>query len=159
MNRAIRTNIPSLTHQLQTTTPPDDQTKIHYDKSAKPLPELDIHDNIRFREGKTWCRKGKIIAHDANPRSYHVLTDKNTIIRRNRRHLLPTSEPLIVEDEIDYPEITNDQPQQPSSGQVSATPLINDPNLQITDMPLTTQAKPIQTTRYGRVIRKPARYT
>ena len=91
-NRNIRTLVPTLAtdnNQVQKVSspkPPKQTTK------GKPLKELNPGDPVRFHDGSSWSRRAKVISRTSEPRSYLVLTDKNTTIRRNRRHLLKTSE-------------------------------------------------------------------
>ena len=56
------------------------------------LPELKQGDIIRYRKDRSWSRKGKVIRKSTQPRSYKIMTDKGTVIRRNRQHLLLTRE-------------------------------------------------------------------
>ena len=68
---------------------------------GRDLPELKPGDVIRFRKDGCWSRKGRVIAKAAEPRSYKIQTDKGTIIRQNRRHLLLTKEQFLEEDTED----------------------------------------------------------
>ncbi|KAK3084785.1 hypothetical protein FSP39_018986 [Pinctada imbricata] len=69
------------------------KSKQHYDKNARPLPELNTGDVVRIkpfgRENK-WT-KAKV-DEKVNIRSYQVTTEDGRTYRRNRRHLRPTSE-------------------------------------------------------------------
>ena len=60
---------------------------------------------VRVRPNNNWSRKGKIISKCEYPRSYNVLTEKGTTLRRNRHHLLKTDEQFEVQPEIEYDEI------------------------------------------------------
>ena len=60
---------------------------------------------VRVRPNNNWSRKVKIISKCEQPRSYNVLTEKGTTLRRNRRHPLKTDEQFEVQPEIEYDEI------------------------------------------------------
>ncbi|XP_077486667.1 uncharacterized protein LOC144097947 [Amblyomma americanum] len=57
---------------------------------GQPLPQLGKGDVVRLRD-TTWSQKGKVVG-EAAPRSYHVVTESRRVLRRNRRHLLHSSE-------------------------------------------------------------------
>ena len=84
---------------------PTKKTLIKKEKNVasegRDLPELKPGDVVRFRKDGCWSRKGRVIAKAAQPRSYKIQTDKGTIIRRNRRHLLLTEEQFLEEDTED----------------------------------------------------------
>ena len=64
--------------------------KANFDKSAKPLPPLNVNDSVRLQTGKFW-RPAKVIKqHDS--RSYTVQTRDGALYRRNRKHLMKTME-------------------------------------------------------------------
>ena len=69
-----------------------EKRKQHYDKSAKDLPPLHLHQTVRIYNLKTskWDTKGKIIYLDKeNSRSYRVETQNGSLIWRNRVFLRP----------------------------------------------------------------------
>ena len=54
-----------------------------------PLPELQPNDLVRTRNNFPWRLKGKIVKKlTSAPRLYLVLTERGTILRRNRKDLL-----------------------------------------------------------------------
>lgn len=69
---------------------------------------LDVGDHIRYRHKGNW-EPAKILSKAETPRSYNILTDKGTIVRRNRQHLLQTNEthdlttPRRVMDDLNVP--------------------------------------------------------
>jgi hypothetical protein len=67
------------------------QSKAYYDRHAKPLPELNMENSVRYRQNKEWV-PAKLIAEADKPRSYLVQTPTGRTICRNRRHLLQTPE-------------------------------------------------------------------
>ncbi len=79
--------------------------KQHYDKHAHSLPELNSGDIIRVRRNQRW-EPGFVEAQHASPRSYVIRTENGGRLRRNRRHLMKTNEPLtnMAPDEIQLPE-------------------------------------------------------
>ena len=48
--------------------------------------------SIQTNQDKSWSHKGIIIESDISRRSYKILTDKNTVICRNQRHILKSNE-------------------------------------------------------------------
>ena len=73
----------------------DIQTKIHYDKSARNLPILEVGTRVRIYNHKTsrWDMRGTIVMRDTNTnRSYRILTTNDVFIFRNRRYIKPISQ-------------------------------------------------------------------
>jgi hypothetical protein len=128
-----------------------------YDKTARDLPKLSVHDNVRFNEKNSCSRKGTVIEIADTPRSYHVKTDRNTIIRRNRRHLIPTSETVEIEEDDNHLESTDPLVDNEST---DIHLELTDPQIdnQSTSLPEPTNKAPMNTTRSGRVVKKPLRY-
>ena len=98
-NRSIRTNLPSVKPQPKSSTT---KTAVESETQNR-LSTLKPRDTVKIRtdEEKTWDKKGSIIAPNGRPRSYNVLNEKGNLILRNRRHLIPTSEKLIVKHDFD----------------------------------------------------------
>lgn len=65
--------------------------KHYYDRTARPLSSLNPGDEIRVRHENTW-NPGIVESKADTPRSYVIRTDKGQKLRRNRRHLLKTTE-------------------------------------------------------------------
>ena len=170
INRELRTNLPSLSYITQPMLPTYSKTKLNYDRNAKDLPKLNVNDSVRFQERDAWSRKGKIVKLDDNPRSYHLITDKNTIIRRNRSQLLPTKEEVhVLPDEIietnslvnlpvDSPSLdTNDINESNGDDEIISNDLHDGlstehiSNKEVVDVET-------KVTRSGRFIKKPLRY-
>ena len=57
--------------------------KHYYDRCSKPLPQLNIGDNVRVQGNNEW----KLTGTSPNPQSYAVTTTEGQTIRRNRKHL------------------------------------------------------------------------
>lgn len=71
--------------------------KKNYDKCAKELPQLKLHQEVYFKKtlDSNW-QKGKIIKNCTEPRSYLVADSEGKIYRRNRKYILervPDSSP------------------------------------------------------------------
>ena len=64
------------------------QTKAAYDKSARPLPELQIGEQVRLQpvNPKAPWDKGSCVA-KVGPRSYLIETDNGNLYRRNRKFI------------------------------------------------------------------------
>ena len=90
-NRAPRTLLPAITNAI-----PANQVK------AAPLPpqtqqpcnlhKLQTGDSVRLHDGKSWSTRGHVTSKVPQPRSYKVLTETGRTVRRNRKHLLYTTE-------------------------------------------------------------------
>ena len=81
------------------------------------LPALKVNDKVRIHDGESWSIKGKVSKISEHPRSYLIKTNKGTILRRNRRHILldQTSDYDVDDNEgdddyslIDLSEVTPD---------------------------------------------------
>ena len=106
MGRKIRTSLPmmgrpgfvpqaTIKKAEQKKINRDIQTKIHYDKSARNLPVLEIGTKVRIYNHKTsrWDMRGTIVMRDTKTnRSYRILTTNNVFIFRNRRYIKPISQ-------------------------------------------------------------------
>ena len=65
--------------------------KVYYDHGAKDLPELRPNDLVRIQPlqpGKPW--QPAVVKTKVDDRSYDVMTETGTTLRRNRRHLRTT---------------------------------------------------------------------
>lgn len=130
------------------------QQKLYYDKNAKLLKELKIGDNVKIHaeDKRLPHRNGKI--HDVadNPRSYKVKTEQGEIIQRNRKALtkgknfeeqIGDLENVVVEEQL----ITSKK---------DAVEQIKEPRQSHEQSPNCSSKEPIQLSRTGRVIKKPA---
>ena len=135
MNRQPRTVIPSLClhQQKQSNYPVQISQKAidRYISTESHLPELDPGQTVQRRRNKKWERKGRVISKSEKPRSYRVETEKGKFLRRNKRHLLKTSETFSSDFEI---------PNTPSSTHVSETFTDHSITLQLTpDTPVSVK--------------------
>ena len=130
MGRTLRTNLPSIKPLLKTSkaTTLSKTATAHYNTNAQNLPILHPGDHVRLRDGKNWSRMGKVVETDKNPRSYHVRTDADNVLRRNRRHLI---------------KVKQSPPSKPSSPTFAA------------GEPSPINLSSMRTTRYGRNIKPP----
>ena len=132
----------------------DISVKQRYDQAARDLKPLKVNDTVRFREGKTWSRHGKIISLHNTPRSYNILSDKSRNIRRNRRHLLPSNDEFCI-NEGDVEESSNRE-----SDGIAKQKLVeeknDDANNEENDVGIHDET--IYRTRSGRAVKKPLRF-
>ncbi|XP_039878491.1 uncharacterized protein K02A2.6-like [Simochromis diagramma] len=75
--------------------------KVCYDRSSRPLPPLNEGQVVRLQTPQGYDRTGVVKELCKEPRSYLVQSDGNTY-RRNRRHILPVSEPVTVQKDTDH---------------------------------------------------------
>nr|XP_050033160.1 uncharacterized protein LOC126529699 [Dermacentor andersoni] len=74
----------------------------------KDLPVLRKGEVVRIRD-KPWIRKAQVVGPAAS-RSYRIVTEDDQVLRRNRRHLIPTRERFRHDDlDSDEPESEDDQ--------------------------------------------------
>ena len=98
-NRQIRTTLPSADVQVKTCN--TQKRKIIRHEHARQLPEIPDGSTVRIRtdKDKSWSEMGKVVSKHPNPRSYNILNSRGNVVRRNRRHLIPTKEPFHVTKE------------------------------------------------------------
>ena len=75
--------------------------KFYYDRGAKPLQQLNPDDQIRVRNENKW-EPATVESKAKTPRSYVIRTERGQKLRRNRRHLMKTTENRSDEPEIFY---------------------------------------------------------
>ena len=93
MRRTLRTTLPTIWQG-------DRSTEIHQpiiqpQQRGRKLPEIPTNTTVRIQsknKNDQWSKKGVVLTKRAEPRSYDVLNEKGNVIRRNRRHLIPTNE-------------------------------------------------------------------
>ena len=142
--RNPRTTLPSVSTQPPCPLSPKRKLKQSYDQHARNLPTLLPGTTVRVRTDKDtdWSKKGKVVEKCSEPRSYRILNQQGNVVRRNRRHLLPTKETFKVENDDNYDDLKLSS--KPSTS--------NQPDLQ------SSRNNPIVTSRSGRQIKKPSRY-
>ena len=126
----LRISLPLIKPLVKTSKPTtlSKTATTHYNGNTQNLPALHPGDHVRLRDGKTWSRKGKVVEPDQNPRSYHIRTDADNVLRRNRRHLI---------------KIKQAAPSKPSMATFA------------TGEPSPINSSSTHTTRYGRNIKPP----
>jgi transposase InsO family protein len=71
-----------------------------YNLHAKELATLETDDCVRVRnENNVWAEKAKVLG-TVGPRSYQVLTEHGSVLRRNRRDLLKVKETFVNKPEV-----------------------------------------------------------
>ena len=119
-----------------------------YNKTAlvRPLAPLQPGQGVRVQMERTsmW-RPATVVSAAAAPRSYVVRTPDGATYRRNRAMLRPTSEPPSA-------------PPQPEAGPELETIDVQDPDT-AADVEPTRPAQPVITTRSGREVRPPIRFS
>ena len=75
--------------------------KYYYDRGAKPLQQLNPDDQIRVQNENKW-EPATVESKAKTPRSYVIRTERGQKLRRNRRHLMKTTENRSDEPEIFY---------------------------------------------------------
>ena len=88
--RPIRTIIPTVNYDNDIVNNKLCQRGDVGSKYTSKLCKLEINDKVRLHDGKKWSIKGTIVKQLKYPRSYLVLTQNGTKVRRNRRHILLT---------------------------------------------------------------------
>ena len=126
-----------------------DLQSFYYDRNAKSKPVLSEGQTVRFKfDDKDW-KKGEV-EKTLPYRSYIVRTEDGSSYRRNRRHVRFSNEPPIVVNDTDVETDTS-----------SALPVFSQRKItsQRDCNQLVSTEKQSITTRSGRVVKKPARYS
>ncbi len=102
MGRRLRTTLPCLATPSKNKNLKRKQQhlkqrlKANYDKTSKGLEPLSNNDTVRLEDCSTWSKRATVLE-QVNPRSYTVRTGDGQILRRNRRSLWKTKEPVLVD--------------------------------------------------------------
>ena len=177
MGREIRTLLPTLESNLkpisvsyEAVAERDEKSKAAYRQSfdkrhgVRTLPEPQPGDAVRMKldQQKGWKTPGVVIAKSSTPRSY-VIETPQSIVRRNRRHLRPTTNPIEIEKFAELePDIsaTADVQELPPTVTQCKVPLVTQPHpdLKSSHGTLTKSSGAEVKTSSGRVVRKPIRF-
>ena len=130
-NRRIRSNLPVTKELLKNQVHSSNvdkkkkelkkRQKQNYDKNVAPLPKLKVGATVRLQNmdkpksnKPQWPLKG-VVTKVLQNRSYLVKTENGDVLRRNRRHLLETAEPVQQDEWFDAEEElpATDEPAQP----------------------------------------------
>ncbi|GFS43626.1 integrase catalytic domain-containing protein [Nephila pilipes] len=73
--------------------------KLHYDKTAHPLPELKQEEDVRILnfKNKTWESAKIVSKHKLHPRSYFTKNQSGKILRPNRKHIRKSNTSFHIE--------------------------------------------------------------
>ena len=97
-NRNPRTRLPSAIpnrkHYSKSKVDNDE-----YRNKIKDLTHIKPNTVVRIRTDreKDWKQTGKVLQKSSEPRSYLVLNEKGNIVRRNRKHLIPTNDEFRID--------------------------------------------------------------
>ena len=150
-NRKLRTSLPSGQHENFIPVPGEERVN---EATSKGLPDITPGTTVRIRTDKDrdWGEQGKVVRKREEPRSYDVLNQRGNVVRRNRRHLIPTRESFISSS----PDEVNETCDKSSVGTIPITPTSNE-DVHSSDTTAIDDNK-YKHSRSGRVIRIPQRY-
>ena len=174
MNRRTRTLLPARETRLKpklAESVQEERNKIkmkqafYYNRNAKNLLPLEKGDTVRLQPLKNrkepW--KKATVQEEVNVRSYNVLTEDGSILRRNGRHLKATKEQLMQPQTDEMPQDNN----TPAAQETAASPFNMFKSSQKRHSPetpvklptaksaLTTQPAGVKQTHSGRVVKTP----
>ena len=115
---------------------------------------------MKLDQQKGWKTPGVVIAKSSTPRSY-VIETPQSIVRRNRRHLRPTTSPIEIEKFAELePDIEPEQDPSPKSVTQCKAPLVTQPHpdLKSSHGTLTKSSGAEVKTSSGQVVRKPIHF-
>ena len=168
-NRRTRTLLPTASNLLEPQIPSHTQTKLkkqkeiqgrYFNRGAHSLDELKAGDVVRIQplsstsKNKEWT-KAKVTA-KVGVRSYEVITENGTHLRRDRRHLKRTNESFDIDEEELIPPVPEDT--NPTHLPLAAKPVTPAASPHVADQPhspLDPQGPNQMRTRGGRSIRLP----
>jgi hypothetical protein len=181
MSRVLRTKLPVSSEVLrpmvvegrQPLQARQNRQKHYYDRSTKSLPPLNPGDVVRVQHNNEWIR-GVVNSKHHTPRSYNVVTENASTLRRNRRDIIRTMEdpPTTSHPPADeYPVSTarppSDQSAVTSQNSPTGSPTASSSSEQLSDLPplelQCNQTMPNQElegyrTRSGRLIKPCVRF-
>jgi len=157
MNRRIRTDLPTSEKLMKPKLMvPEKVQKVlrdnratqerYYNRGARPRPQVQVHDNVRMRQGTSWV-PATVTAVADTPRSYHVRTDNGGEYRRNRRDINITMETTRETDVA----VETQVPKPPEA----APQLVAEHN---SPQPEPGGRKPVRYTSHGRPVYCPKRF-
>ena len=102
-HRSPRTSIPATIALTFHAVAQNSKVKKTYNQYARDLTNIEPGTTVRVRidKEKSWSQKGKVVKKCKQPSAYQVMNEKGNIVRRNRRHLLPTTESFKVTSDYD----------------------------------------------------------
>ena len=159
--RPICSSIPSVKKAFQWRNKKLTRTMKNKHK-VKNLSQLHKNDRVRLHDGRSWSLKGKIVDVLDKPRSYVVLTENGSRLRRNRKHILPDTTTYVdrnddCSSELDFDHVITPEP----DSILDLSNLLDDLNIDDTGVILPAQINnndaQVNVTRSGRIILRPAR--
>ena len=170
-NRKLRTTLPKMMEPRQTDSRrPNIPTPViqRYNQTAKDLKPLHRGQTIRYHHNGKWSRHGMILNTKEQIRSYQLLNDEGNVIRRNRRHLIPSKDKFSVREEVPDTNIHEEQSkedptptsvhQEPSTTEQSPNTLSLPDTIEEPQTQVEPEEQPHYKTRFGRTVRVPQRY-
>lgn len=110
MGRRIRSRIPDFTTRLHESVVKHKQKE----DRGKRLPDLQPGDVVRVRHDDGWTAKAQV-ENSVAPRSYKIITQDGREFRRNRQHLLTTSETFDAPDNLEGHAASSQSTEVPTS--------------------------------------------
>jgi hypothetical protein len=173
LGRRTRTLLPTTSALLKPTGISNDiksriqnnqhKQKAYFDRRTRDLAPLNEGQTVRmqpFVNKKGIWPKGKVIRR-LDERSYEIRGENNTIYRRNRAHVKPTSENIChpVTPPIECQVVPQSAPSQEPQDSNEAVPPPPTPPPPQSPMPVVQQSPPPPArTRYGRESKAPSKY-
>jgi transposase InsO family protein len=130
-----------------------EKVKYHYNKTAKPLNELEVGQDILFKKkisDECW-KKGIIVDKDKSPRSYIVEDECGHQYRRNRQHLCISRQQLL--NSVDYSNDVDEFGECESFYDAEQDDIQNSSSSHTIETPHNS----LYTTRSGRTVKPPLR--
>ena len=105
----IRTILPSMNKGLLEKHESPSEKQTIAGNRFRDLPVIEPGETVRVRtdKEKNWKEKGKVVSRCDEPRAYNVMKSNGYIVRRNRRHLIPTNEPFQLRYDSNGGEVTH----------------------------------------------------
>ena len=148
MSRSLRSILPTTEKQLQPELVHHSavqgrrelcqkRQKQYYDRNARPQPALPAGATVRVQHPTGAWKPATVIGSAGTQRSYNIVTDEGHTLRRNRRHLLQTTE-----NDTSHEVATEGQQEEPQTSQTVAQTVASSPT-----------GPPQYVTRSGRMVK------
>ena len=166
MGRQLKTKLPTSSKLLKPTTQINvretlkslqDTQKYFHDKQAKSLPALTKDQSILIRNDKIWQPAVVVSRHDT-PRSYLVQREDGSVLRRNRRDLMPSLNKFHLKSELLHDELETDDPKVYNSTGGKEESYRDIVNLRNESVPSRVASLPIEPRVSGRIRKAPDRF-
>lgn len=145
-NRSLRTKVPCMDRQpagpaRQKLQQRQQKQSFYFNRHARPLRPLNPGDAVRVCNGNQW-EAARVVGPHACPRSYDIVTENGSDLRRNRRHLILTREDAPIG----------------CSSDLSSLPVVSPKTLPVESRTATATASSCIKTSFGRTIKPPVRF-